>query len=261
MKKFLALLICFSVFFVGCSNDESQSQNPNQDIQLTQNGSKLRKAIQKNASGIEVSNQVYEYVGNKLNKIVFSDGSSNQFYYTNDLITKSEAYTGGVLSSTAYYQYNPENKLAQKITHSGSNGYKTTYVYNIDNTVTVTEYTGDLINQNTVNKTYKVFLTNNVMIKRENIQSGVTYTKEYMYDTKNHPLNVILGYDKLIAYEVGATVSPNNLIRIDYSQSNTTVTGNKTNSFEYNSFNFPKLEREYDNGTLSYTKEYYYEIP
>ena len=262
MKNLLVFFVsAVSMFIISCSNDTNQFPITNQDIQLTQNGNKLRKAVLKNASGVEVSNQIYEYVGNKLSKIVFSDGSYNQFYYTGDLITKAEAYQNNSISSTGYYQYNTENKLAQKVSYSGNSGYKTTYVYNTDNTVTVTEYTGDLINQNTVYKTYKAFLNNNVMIKRENVNSGITYTKEYTYDTKNNPLNAILGYDKLIAYEVGATVCPNNLIRIDYSQSNTSVAGNTTNSIEYNSFNFPTLDKEYNNGTLNYIKEYYYEIP
>ena len=262
MKNLLVFFVsAVSMFIISCSNDTNQFPITNQDTQLTQNGNKLRKTILKNASGVEVSNQIYEYIGNKLNKVVFSDGSYNQFYHTGDLIIKVEAYKNNVISSSGNYQYNSENKLIQKISYSGNNGYKTTYIYNTDNTVTVTEYTGDLINQNSVEKIYKAFLNNNVLIKRENIDNGVTYTREYTYDTKNHPLYAILGYGKLIDYELGATISPNNLIRIDYSQSNTTATGNTTNTIEYNSFNFPKLEKEYHNGTLNYIKEYYYEIP
>lgn len=258
MKKiFLFLLIGFSLLS-SCSSDDSSSAPENQ---MTTNGTKLLKAIMKDPDGNVIVTQEYEYQGNKLSRIIFPENKYHKIYYTGDFIAKMETYDNDVLIGTMYIEYNGEGKLSSTVSHTGSTGRRTTYIYNTDNTVTVTEYTGDLINQNTVVKNHKAFLTNGIITKKETYGSGgVTYTTDYTYDTNNNPLNGILGYGRLTQYEIGSVVSPNNLTQIIYSQSDIVNTGVSVSTFTYNSYNFPKTSRQTKNGVLNTTMEYYYAV-
>ncbi len=253
MKKNILLLLVAFGLLVGCSSEDNAASST---------GDKLQRAVFKDNNGNVILTQSYEYSGEKLSRIVFSSGNYNAVFYTDDFITRIESFSNNALSSTATIQYNSDGKISSMITLSGSNGYKTTYTYNNDDTVDVLEYTGDLSSQNTLTKTHKAFLENDIMVKRETYgtgaNSGITYTRDYSYDTENNPMHAILGYGRLNFFEIGSVVTPNNLTEIVYSQSDSTQTSTTTTSYTYNSQNFPTSSAEAVDGTLIKTVDYIY---
>lgn len=253
MKKiFLFLLISFTVFS-SCSGDENATTSSNGRIQ---------RIVVKDENDNVIVTESYEYQSDKLSRIVHSSGNYTKVYYTNDFITRMESFRDNALTSTGTYQYNASGKLSGVIIYSGNNGYRTSYIYNDDNTVSVTEYTGDLSSQTTVFKTHKVFLENGVAVKRETYgtgeQSGLTFTREYTYDNKNNPTYAILGYARVTLYEIGSVVTPNNITQISYSQSDSSETSITTASYTYNSGNLPISRIETNDGALLKTTEYFY---
>lgn len=239
--------------FVGCSDEGSA---------VTSTSDKLLRGVLKDKLGNVIETQSHEYAGEKLSCIVYSTGNYNKAYYTGDFITRIEFFRDNVLSATGTIAYNSSGKISSCVTYSGGNGYRTSYGYNSDNTVTVTEYTGDLTSQTTVTKTHKVFLENDVAVKIESYgtgeNSGITYTREYTYDNKNNPMNAILGYGRLTFYEIGSVVTPNNITQIVYSRSDMPETTTTVSTYVYNSQNFPTSRIETSNGVLLTTAEFFY---
>lgn len=253
MKKFILFLLVGIGLLSGCTGEDSPSDSSNRKIQ---------RFVMEDADGDLIVNQVHEYIGEKLDKVFFASDDYHKYYYTNDFITRIDVFRENVLTSTAHLEYDANGKLLESISYSGVNGYRISHVYNSDNTVSVTEYTGDLNSQTTVLQAHKVFLENGIAVKIESYgigeETGITYTREYTYDNKNNPMYAILGYGRLTMYQVGSTVSPNNITKIVYSQSDRPETSTYLSTYTYNSRNFPTSRVETTDGVLLTTAEYFY---
>lgn len=246
MKKNI-LLLSVVALLTSCSGDDNSTVDPN--------GILLKKVIY---NGAEILTEEYTYNGNKIVKMVSSEGELENYTYTGNLISKSEYFEDGVLSVTNYYEYNSDNQLIRYIELEGGTGYKETYSYNGDGTISVVEYTGDLVSQTTVQGTAVLYIQNDEIIKKTESHSGGVDEDTYTYDSTNSPFKNVLGYDKIMISSsfVEEGISHNVLTHLF------TSTGNPTDEFSYsytfNSDNFPTNAIETDGSGNINTRQYFY---
>lgn len=239
MKKTILLLSIILLVFTSCNNDEAATELEN----MNTNGTVLDRTESDN--GISVVKGRSFYNGNKVVKTTNSDGLSVVFTYTGNLITKMKTYKNNILKETEYYEYDANERLiSRKVESNTTNfGYKATYVFNSDQTVTVTGYSGDLINQNTLFTNRKVFLENGQVAKIEvySVENGnnVTNTTTYQYDDKNTPTNSTPGLNKLTTYDLGSYGSSHNITELTYTTSTSTQSNTNRIEYTYNSYNCP----------------------
>ena len=255
MKKLLYLFSAIAFIFTSCSNDDSLSEQS----QLTTEGTLLRRAT--STSGSNTSTEDYFYVGNKISKIVSSQGTKLQFTYSNDLISKSEYFENNVLKSTDYYQYNNEGKIIERKTTDNITAYRSDFIYNSDGTILVKGYNGTVTTQNNQIVDRKVFLFANgdvEKIEAYSIENGVQITKTnyYTYDDKNATSNQIIGYNKIKFWDTGTSGNSHNNISIQYTTSQNSNTYTDELAFTYNSYDYPKTVN-----FGGYNIEYFYQLP
>ncbi len=258
MKKLFLLLSLVSIVFTSCSSEDN-----NEQTQQDTEGTLLKKTIISSGSSV-LETAEYFYNGNKLAQIKRSATDFTNYNYTNNLITGAEKFVNNNLVSTIALTYNSDEKLIQTVTLSNQTnlGYKVTYVYNSDNTISITEFEGDFANQNIVVGEYKVYLQDGLVIKREQYKliNGIleTLTRHYSYDDKNSPFNSIVGYNKLTFFELGSFGNTKNILSITYSATNTSNTNQLTSIYTYNSFGYP-ISKIDDNlsGTTTSTQLFY----
>ncbi|HSD15223.1 MAG TPA: hypothetical protein VLB74_11290 [Flavobacterium sp.] len=263
MKKILLFLVFSAFFFSSCSNDEAAQSATEQ---FTTNGTKLRKYVEKFPNGSIILGIEYEYEGDKLSRIIWSNGQIRRFYYTNDLITKTEEYGGNVIGQTTYFSYFPDGRMSGIVQHrnDGFSG-RAEYLYNADNTVTVNNYRGDVESQDVFGGSYKFFLEDGVIVKKVNSflspMGTRTWTSDYTYDDKPNPLNAILGFGKLCFYEDIQLVGLHNVVKTVNSRSESEAIGILDKTYTYNDYGFPIKSTVVSSGGTGGTEEYYYEVP
>ena len=259
--KNLSLLFCvFILVLTSCSKD---SASPVAEEQLTTNGTLLRKVI--TTVGTDVITDEYFYNGNKLLKVVSSNGRRYEYTYTGNLITKQDLFENNVLKSTENNQYNADQKITEKkiLNYPNSKAFRCDYTYNTDGTVTVKEYSGDFTTQTTQTVNRKIFLFSNGDVEKIEeyvVVNGnpVTRINSYTYDTKNTPTNAILGYNKIKLWEVvGASGNSHNNTAIYFASTESNTTPYTVNpSYTYNSFNYPITA-----DGVGATGQYFYQQP
>ncbi len=240
MKKFVILLFVLLPLLNSCSSDDAAASDPG----LTTNGTKLRKIMVSFDGGATFESGNYIYDGNKLLKSQSDNGDHIDYTYTGNLITKQDIYLNNVLY-TNLYVYNSNEQLIKSTTlnYTNNSGSKTIFIHNSDNTISMTFYSGDLINQNTVEGSKKAYLINGQLDKIEEyvVIVGVsgTRTYNYTYDNKNNPFNSILGYNKLTRYDIGLDANIHNTTSSISSSSFSPNIGTSTFTYTYNSFDYP----------------------
>ncbi|WP_131494763.1 hypothetical protein [Flavobacterium enshiense] len=257
------LLTCV---LLSCSSDDTVSAP---EEQLTTNGTKLRKYVEKGSNGDIILGTEYEYEGDKLNRMIYSNGQIRKFFYIDDLITKIEDYGGNVIGATTYFSYDPNGKVLGIVSHrnDGHSG-RAEFLYNADNTVTVNNYGGDAESQDLFGGSSKFFLEDGVIVKNESSQVGVTgtrtWTEDFTYDDKENPLNVILGFEKLRFYfyeEIFIHQGDlHNVVKEVHVSSEFTGIHTKLKTFTYNDYGFPIKAAITSDGNFDGTTEYYYEV-
>ncbi len=242
MKKFAILLFVLLPLLNSCSSDDSGVSEP----ELTTNGTILKRVVLTNGSNIVTTD--YFYNGNKIERIVGSNGIRLEYTYTGELITKLESYLNNVLKSTENYDYNLNGKITQIIGLEYANNYgiRHQFIYNIDGTINLTLFSGNLITQNTQSASKKVFLFPNGDVEKIEdyvIVNGnnVTKTNYYTYDDKNAPANYILGYNKIKHWEYGTYNNSHNNTSVTYTSTEPSFVSytNNNGMLTYNSFNYP----------------------
>ncbi|WP_147298233.1 hypothetical protein [Flavobacterium aquicola] len=142
------------------------------------------------------------------------------------------------------------------ITKYGDSG-KRVYVYNSDATISFTESSVALTDQNTT-KTGKIWLNEEGEVSKiEEYKDNVLFSKrEYTYDDKNNISRNIIGYNKLFLIDVlGIT---HNILTYKRYDSNNVLNSGYSNKYTYNSDNYPVSRVETSNSGSVYTIEYLY---
>ena len=237
LNRFLFLALILQII-VGCSSDDGNES--------TIEGNVLTRTIAKTSAGAVVEVENFEYIGNKLYKKTITSVPGYFIYeYTVDLITKVSKFENNALASTELYTYNDNGDMIESKFRSNNSdfGYRTTYVYNNDQTITVTTFSGTLDTQNTVQFRRKVYLQNGSVIKLEEYSPGenvLTMILEFTYDDKNAPYNNIPGYTKIKRFEFNLIGETNNITKYRYaSPANPAQVLERTGVYEYNGSNFP----------------------
>lgn len=203
----------------------------------------------------------YNYNGNRLVSIISNDAvdtSDLYFSYTGSLITKMEyKFEDGTVEQTETFEYDANNSLiAYKLVvpdDQGGYGFRYTYVYNADGTITGTKYIGDATSQEDLSLTETISFTDGEVTSIVT-STGSSYT--YTYDTKNNPLRNVVGLSK-IAFAGGEGNSAIfNLTR------EVIVNGLETNTYNYTyqylPNNYPTQSIQ-DEGDGEYTTQYLYQ--
>ena len=236
MKKIIFLLFILSI--LSCSDDNS-----------TTNSSKilLKKVVTHNYD--ETYETIFTYDGNKL----LNQKSNRQkkiFTYEGDKIVKIEWYqnpnTQNQLLQYVDFEYYPDGMLKRFKKYLDA-PETVDFIYNSNGTVNFS-YVADY--NSYYNYTGKLTIQNKEITQFEFLNGGTPRSSLIFYsDNKNHPLKNVTGYDKLILYSFfydsmhnsGFSTNSGNIHnQISYSflsEPNTTYT---SNTFEYNSNNFPK---------------------
>jgi hypothetical protein len=255
MKKISCILGIAMAMLTSCSNDEFETPDPNasrlslnQTQYLNQKGTLLKKTVAVINGGTTEITGDYIYNGNKLVKIVSSDGKEVVYTYTGNLITERAFYTNGVLNTKELFEYNATNQLItlKRVSPNNIIQYRAVYVYNVDGTVSVTGYKGDLIAQSSVIKSRKVFFLNGQVSKIETYVtvngSVVTNTANYTFDNKNTPFRNILGFDKLTYHDAALNGNPQNITGISYTGSS--PANSDKIQYTYNAIGYPLTAAE-----------------
>ncbi|MBF4473447.1 hypothetical protein [Flavobacterium sp. HJJ] len=190
MKKILCLFSALTLVLISsCSSDDNNSESTNSVL--------LKKTIATDSDGEKVTTN-FTYTGNKIVSVIDDTGFLNLYYtYTGDLITKVDSKSAdGTVEETHIYTYNGDGKLVTfiRVEHEDDHGYKETYTYNTDGTISVKSYSGDSTSQTIVSGTSTIKFLNGEISE---IISTNSPSHKYTYDTKNNPAKNVLGIDKI----------------------------------------------------------------
>ncbi|WP_395057241.1 hypothetical protein [Flavobacterium sp.] len=258
MKKIILLLSVMTLAFTSCSKNEDEPAIPTVDP----NGILLKRSVETDSNGANIGAVFtlnYIYNGNKLVRINDSDGDYEIITYTGDLITKWEYFISpAVLDLTVNFTYNVNNDLikAISINHGEATTYpanyvgKTNFTHNSNGSISFQEYNGNLTAQTTAVSNGTI--TSGSIVTNE-INPASTVTETCSYDTKNHPLKNVLGYNKIIFNDFFNN-SSNNFISITNYQGDL-----EEASYTYNTNNFPITEIYKMNSVTQSTTQYFYE--
>jgi len=233
MKKLSCALLLLFIVITSCSSDDSPA--------LSTEGTLLRKTI-----GYLNSTSEYFYNGNKLNRIVNSNGGKFEYFYSGNLITQILYYENDILKEKNEMSYDSEERLITKIRlmYSNNTATRTEYNYNFDGTVALKGFSGDFNLQNTLFNDRKIYFYpdgNVEKIERYEVIEGVNHIKTslFTYDNKNYPGNTIVGFNKVKDWEFGMINGTHNVASetVTTTENSSSYTYNST--FTYNSFDYP----------------------
>lgn len=253
MRKIILLLSVITLAFTSCSKNEDEPV-----AVVDPNGILLKRSVETDNNG-DTYTLNYVYNGNKLTRINDSDGDYEIITYTGDLITKWEYFISpAVLDLTINYTYDANNNLITviRINHgeatSNPTNYvgKTLYTHNTNGSISFQDYSGNLAAQTTAVSNGTI--TSGSIVTHE-INPTNTVTETCTYDTKNHPLKNVLGYNKIIFDDFFNNSSNNFLSIVNYNGDLEEA------SYTYNPSDFPITETYKMNNSLRFTTQYFYE--
>lgn len=246
MKKIIYLLSISFLMLQACSTSNNNSDNSNSII-----------LCKRQLSGNAYFD--YTYDGNKILTTKFNGLLLFKYYYTGDLITKVESYDGNELSITSIFTYNNNNQLISEVGLRylpEPSGYRRTFSYNSNNTISTVEYSGTLSLQNTIIQTGTITLINGeeAISSNLNIETNTIFTRTKTYDDKNSPFKNILGADKLFLSSVFGFGGKRNPVSITNSYP---TISNITINYQYNDQGYP-LSQFSTNGNSTVSFQYFY---
>jgi hypothetical protein len=200
MKKIFGTLFISLLLLCSCSTTNEED------------GRLLKKIVEIKIDGTSVTT-FFTYNGNEIVSID-EDKKHTDFTYTGDLITKAVVLNKtNQVRTTVEYTY-ADGKL---VCAKSPNKYKINYVHNADGTIfyekltidpgvaEVELYHGILYFQS------GNFIKDERIVKDADVSVLSKYSVSYKYDSKNNPLNEILGYSKLL--DRNESISLNNSIK------------------------------------------------
>lgn len=189
-------------------------------------GNKLAQAISENENGIFTT--VYNYSGDNITLLEYSNGQSRDFNYENDLIISSTHYLDNS-TRTYQYQYNSTQQMIKEKEYVGQD-LLCTKIFQYDT------------NDNVI---YAELPCNNSNI-------------EFEYDTKKNPNSLLYPENYLKIFLNGKNNV--NEFSTEYSSGGNTTIFTTTVTLEYNSDNYPTKKMYYnETEELLNMEEYFYE--
>ena len=246
MKK--AILKISILFFIltSCSNDNEIPMNSSEVL--------LKKIVTHNYE--TTYETIFTYNGKKIIRAK-SNRIRIEFSYDGDNITQIEWYsnpdTDNVISNQVNFEYFTDGRLKKFIRYSfyPNSVPHETVEFNYNNNGSV-NYNYIAHYNSSYNQTGLFTIANNEISSINTLSSinGPGGTITYNYDTKNHPLKNVIGYNKLLLYQYfypsihssGFSTNignNNNLISYTYFVNQKTTQTDIVNSIEYNNSNFP----------------------
>lgn len=186
-KSFVLLLIL--IVLSACSTDSGESQP----------SGFLKRATTYSSTGEILLSRTYYYNGDKIRKILESDGQYSLFFYEGDQISRQEKYTDTDFHwFNAFFEYDSSGRL---ITYSIQNHRE-----NIMMTVDVTsftfvgnsvEYFQQVIGSYTITGNFIIDDNGDIVEAHRTYSNG--YTQDYLfhYDDQVNPLSLIRGYKEI----------------------------------------------------------------
>mgnify|MGYP003113825729 CR=1 FL=1 len=221
MRKLIFILFFAGAVFTSCSDDDSSDDggDPPSD-------SVLVKSTIESYEGEDLLTN-YTYSGNKLVGSSDSDGYTEVFIYTDDLLTTIEEYQDGVLDFQTELGYDSSNRLiSETFTFGASSNEVNGFTYNADGTITEFE-----AGENTYIYTYA---ENGNRIAQEDVDGGQDYT--FTYDTNNNPFKNIHQRE---VFELIAYYSYENNLLDEVNTGGTPFADESSFTYTYNETNYP----------------------
>lgn len=251
MKKIFSLAAIALFMLTSCSSDDDSSpvDNPGSGAIL------LKKTIAADQDGNELTTD-YAYDGNKLTNVTDSEGFKMNLFYENDLLVKIEYFENNILNQRDVYTYDANNRLATVIMMDLDEDWasKMLFTHNSNGTVSIEDYTGDLLEQTTLYGNGMVTYNNsNIVDYTVTTTGGSEVNRVYTFDSKNNPLKNIVSFDTFnLAYQEGGSNNTLSYTNEAYDEASTT-------EYTYNSDNYPTTSVETDNNGTITTTQYFYE--
>lgn len=246
MKKIFLFVSFIALTLTSCSSSDDSSPDPTNML--------VKKFTSNDEDGVLTTNITYN--GNKIVKMVDSDGYRAQFTYTGNLITKVDSYVDDSLEQSDIYTYDSSGRvLSYKMLDFGSEtGDLTTFNYNANGTISTELFVGDLDDQSMLNETGMIYFTNGEVSKIEKYFDGtLASTSLYTYDTKNNPFKNITGFSAISFTDGDASGILHNVLTNVYEGSSSTF------SMTYNSSDYPTKIVENEGSTIVSTVDIVYQ--
>jgi hypothetical protein len=259
MKKITIFLGLCLLVLASCSGDD-------QSTTTSVNGTRLVKGTSGSPGGQQYEGN-YLYSGPLLNKTTGNDGYWNQFTYTGLHITRIDSYRSATeLSGITYLTYDSLGRLTERKTLSATQqrGFKTVFTYDADGNATMTEFTGNLVNQDTPsgNTTEKFYFENGLVTKREVMYNNDTEvrTYTYVYDGKNHMFKGIPGYAATqLGVGTGFVETTQNILTETSTSNMDSNVYIQNYTYAYNAMNYPTSLTLTQNGQVLFYGTYIYQ--
>ncbi|KGO94264.1 hypothetical protein [Flavobacterium subsaxonicum] len=250
MKKIFTLAAIALFTLASCSDDDATSTTTNPEESLVF----VKKTIETDSFDGSVITTTYTYTGNKLVSAESSDGTTEvRSYDNNNHLVAIEYNDEGYIKKEEFVY----NSAGQLITYYWKIMYedyaeKTTFTYNANGTISTLETWGDLTSQTDVDGTGLITLSNGNIIQHAFTSSYGTEVNNFTYDDKNNPFRNVLGQDaiNLTIPEDGVN---NILTSVDEGNNNF------TNTYTYNSNNYPTVNVLSFDDDSTKTTQYFYE--
>lgn len=249
MKKILAFV--FATLLVSCSDDDTPTLGTNTE------GTRLVKSVLINPDG-GISTGEYFYSGTHVSAII-SSGSTTTFGYTGDLITAVSISNSGTQATLEYDEHD-------RLIRTSFSNYSSVYVYNDDDSVTVTDYEGAELPEN-IDRVCTLFYEDGEVVKKVVTRPGspdiTTYTMTHdNYNNSHLSLTGYYGAYFYSSYSIGAMGRAHNIktMTTDVTGS-TTLHGFYAYEYDYNSFGYPTQQRQVDQegNPTGYIVNFYYQ--
>lgn len=254
MKRIITLLSVFALFVSSCSSsDETPVETP-----VDVNSILLKKSIFDD--GTDVVTAIYEYNGNKISKVTYSNNSKSIYTYTGNLITKKEHFNGTILDYTENFTYDSNNNLITYTDISATSGYKETYVHNSNGEISYNAFTGNAVSQTTPANSGVFSMQNGEVISKTVVVGGNTSTYNYVYESKNGFFKNVLNFNK-ISFRDDYLDAGNQKVRYKTTFTNPSFPSSnytQTLSHTYDFNNFPITENKVVNGIPQETTKFFY---
>ncbi|WP_299885632.1 hypothetical protein [uncultured Lacinutrix sp.] len=204
--------------------------------------------------------ETYNYDGNKLISITYSDGSATNFTYDNDILTRIDNYNDlGGLGDYVITEYNSSNELISYTVYITPNeGLRFDLTYNSDDTINIKEYSGDHDSQTTLIEDETISMQNNQITFEDDVD-GLEAT--YSYDNKNGIYKNISNLKtlNLINIDFSGYIDGGNNNLLELLETENGVSNiHEEHTYTYNSDNYPVTSTYNFDGAFDSTIEFIY---
>ena len=230
--RFFTFLI-LALLMLSCSSDDDGGSN----------SGLLKKVIYTLENG-DLQTGTYTYNGNKFSKITYSGENGSSIVHVN--------YTGDVISEMLYYTddeaepiqtetflYDAQNRLSVYVYKQleFDLGFKETYVYNDNGTITYSHFDGDAAIQDNLEHTGIIYFTAGEVSSIVEDYPFYSTTTTYEYDSMKNPFVNVTGYNKIYFTDAESDGRMHNVVSADYTNDDDPYTD--LSSYTYNEDGFP----------------------